>query len=664
MVFSADDRGQAIVVGAVLIFGILVISLALYQSQIVPAENRQIEFDHHQTVQQRMVDLRTALLTSAVSGEGRPAAIPLGTRYPTRVFSVNPPPPAAELRTDDLGTITLSNVVATDDDVADYLNGSDVTVSTAALTYDPDYSELQRPTSFVYESSLLYSSLPGTEGATFVEGFTGQEIIDGSTINLVALQGNLSESGSQSVSVEPTVLSGGFTAVQVTNASGGPVNLTLPTQVPVDTWRELVDSPRVQSLTSVRDGDAVRFVLEPGTYTLKMAKLGVGTGATDPGPHYVVPVGSNRSSVGEETSRELTFEVRDRYNNPVANAEVNLTGNESLTGTLRGPNGNVLTASDTVRTDEDGRVNVVYEAPEVNGSGLTERIAANISGDPKTDPDPEYASIAVSVINSDGSGTGTSGGGGGTINPKSGDLIVYQGVSDHNDSTVTVILENLDTDDFRFIDQVKFSFFSADEQGQAAADLPDEMTIEGENVRLQRNGEFETVSMSFEPGQRRSVNMTFYKDDSEYTKITPGDFFVLSVIYGNGSSTNFFISPSSSTTGPDTGGGGGGSGTTFNSTTVTDNTNTSSSSSTDIDYNLSYQVNGTDFRNVEVVVQNEDGDVQETFNSTAQVDSFRYQESRSGQGVQNQQYTFVFRIYDNNGNVVHTVNKTDSPDGN
>lgn len=659
MALPGDNRAQSIQVGAVLLFGILVISLAIYQSQIVPAENKEVEFDHHQTVQQRMVDLRNALLTSAITGASRPAAIPLGTTYPTRMFAVNPPPPGGELETSHLGSITLSNAVALNPHTADYLNGSDQSFETEALVFTPDYSEILRPTSFIYESSLLYSFLPQDQG-TFVEAFTGQEVIEGSTIRLTALRGNLSETGTDSVSVEPEVLSGGFTAVQITNASGGPVVLTLPTRLPAEEWADLVSSPRVLDVSAARNGTAVRFELAPGTYTLKMAKIGVGDGATDPEPRYVLPVGTNQTSVGEGTTSTITFEVRDRYNNPVTNALVNVTGNASLPGTLRGPEGEVVTEDEPLQTDAEGQLTLTYEAPDVQGSGLGFSIYGNISGEPKTERDPAYASVSVSVVNTDRSGTGNgSGGGAGGVNPSSGNLVVYEGVEDFNDTTVEIILNNLDTDLPRMIADIRFSFFSSDGQGAAATDVPDSLRIEGEDATFLRNGDYKSVNMLFAPGERRTVNITFYKNDVLWTDLSGGDYFVLSVIYGNGSTSNFFISPSSSPTGGSgAGGGGSGGAVTFNDTTVTDNT-TGKGNPKDVNYTMDYEVDGTDYKNVTVEVIDGGDTTVATFNSTAQSDTFQYSETRNANG----NWEFVFRIYDEFGNLLDSQTITDKPNG-
>ncbi|MFB6112161.1 MAG: hypothetical protein ABEJ35_06460 [Halobacteriaceae archaeon] len=528
--------------GAVLLFGILIISLAIYQAQVVPNQNREIEAKHHATVKDSMVTVRNALLASAATGDGRPTAVPLGTAYPSRVFAINPPPPSGRLGTAALGPITVENAQATNGEIADYLNGSALNVSTAALIYRPDYNELQSPPAIIYENSLVYTALP--QSGRFVEALTDQNLIQGSTISIVALQGNFSESGVRSVTVDPTVLSGKYTPVQVTNATGGPVILTLPTRIPVERWRALIESPRVLSIQSARGGGAGRIELAPGTYTLRMALIGVGTGATDPEPAYVFPVGSNASTIGEGTTTTITFEVRDTLNNPIANASVRLPANASVPGTLRTADGTVVTAGTVLQTDENGRVTLVYKAPEIDGGARNVTIGANLTDSPKLPGDPEYAAVTVTVQNSDRSGL-DGGGNGNAINPSTG--IVYEGAVTYNDSRITIELRNADPNNTRSIAEARFAFFAADSQGGASATVPDTLQFGDGGPFLTRNGEFEFVGLSFAPSETKTLNISFIRNNNKWEKLGSGDYFVISVIYGDGSTANYFISAAGAT---------------------------------------------------------------------------------------------------------------------
>lgn len=57
-----DERAQAIGIGAVLVFAIVIILVAIYQAVIIPTQNRKFEFHHNERVQGDMVDLRNGLL--------------------------------------------------------------------------------------------------------------------------------------------------------------------------------------------------------------------------------------------------------------------------------------------------------------------------------------------------------------------------------------------------------------------------------------------------------------------------------------------------------------------------------------------------------------------------------------------------------------------------
>jgi len=53
-----DERGQAIQIGAVILFSFVVIGFSLYQATVVPDQNSEVEFNHNQNVQQDMLSYR------------------------------------------------------------------------------------------------------------------------------------------------------------------------------------------------------------------------------------------------------------------------------------------------------------------------------------------------------------------------------------------------------------------------------------------------------------------------------------------------------------------------------------------------------------------------------------------------------------------------------
>ncbi|MFB6103465.1 MAG: hypothetical protein ABEJ57_00070, partial [Halobacteriaceae archaeon] len=140
-----DERGQSIQVGAVLLFGFLVVFLAIYQAQVVPAQNAGIEADHSDRVRTQLMELRNAILRGAATGEGYPVTVTLGTDYPSRIAAVNPPPAVGKLETTANQTVTLANATAVDAETRDYLDGGKLNFTTKGFVYTPDYSEYSAP---------------------------------------------------------------------------------------------------------------------------------------------------------------------------------------------------------------------------------------------------------------------------------------------------------------------------------------------------------------------------------------------------------------------------------------------------------------------------------------------------------------------------------------
>jgi len=118
MELLGDDRAQAVQVGAVLLFGILVILFAVWQTFVIPDQNEQVEFSHNQEVQSEMVELRGDIVSTADATTPTSASVELGTQFPARLLFINPSPAAGSLQTERVGEgeIRIENAVATQED--------------------------------------------------------------------------------------------------------------------------------------------------------------------------------------------------------------------------------------------------------------------------------------------------------------------------------------------------------------------------------------------------------------------------------------------------------------------------------------------------------------------------------------------------------------------
>jgi hypothetical protein len=399
MRFRDDRRAAALQVGAILLLGFLVIGLALYQSTVVPSQNEAVEFDHNQQVQESLQQVRNGILQTAAAERTSPTTVPLGTRYPTRIVAVNPPPSSGRLATDSGGVVTLVDATAVNDETADFWNGTNRSYATQRLTYDADYSVYQAAPRTVYDDTVLYNDFGSRRRAA-----TDQRLLEGNLIYVVALDGSLSRSGTRATSVSPTPISASDRTVAV---NGSDIAIEVTTDLSEDEWERLLQD-QYESNGGRIDGNASGVTVSGGTlrvdlvsnrtYRLRMAKVGVGTGVTDTVEQYLTVV-DGADSVTAGGTRRIVLEVRDGYNNPVSGVpvEVDVSG----TGAGIRPGQGV--------SDGSGKVVFEYDAPDsISGSSRTDEL--NFTFDTPADrPDfsgeePESVRINVTVVSLSGGG--------------------------------------------------------------------------------------------------------------------------------------------------------------------------------------------------------------------------------------------------------------------
>jgi hypothetical protein len=387
MRFWGDDRAVTVQIGAVILLGFLVVSLSLYQATVVPNENRQIEFQHNQRVQADMLEVRNAILGTAATGSAAPATVELGTQYPTRTVAVNPSPPSGTLSTSSLGNISVKNATADDattdagdyNETADFWNGERRNYTTKALEYRPSYANYDGAPTTVYENGVVYNRFRSGNNTR-----SGQPVVAGTRISLVALSGNLSRGGTSSLVVDPRAVSVSTRTISVTNNSTGEnVSVVVPSELNADEWRDLLnetgdfdgtaDSTNGAYVYEVQNhSTGVELYFEPdATYQLKLSKVGVGSGVGDTEPAYLTSVEDLTGDPFVDRNYSFVVESRDKYNNPIG------TGVEAAAEPGRGdvPDGVVL---------ETGRYQYRYFAPGSTG-GDTVRVTYRTGS-----PDPVY----------------------------------------------------------------------------------------------------------------------------------------------------------------------------------------------------------------------------------------------------------------------------------
>ncbi|MFC7071739.1 Ig-like domain-containing protein [Halovenus rubra] len=375
MRFLRDDRSQAIQIGAVLIFGILIVFLALYQGFVVPNQNEEIEFDHNQQLQSEMTDMRSTVISMPGQTTTQSVSLKLGVRYPSRALFVNPGPASGSLRTvettNEAVNLTIENATV-NGEVGDFWNGTARSYNTGAIEYRPNYNLFATAPQTIYEHSVLYNDF----GEETTLPITGQALVSDDRITLVTLNGSLSESriGDAAIDFEP--VSTNTRTVEIFNESH-PVTVSVPTLMNESQWEDVfteeladgnVTAVNTTALPSVDEFSLLEITLEPGTYSLQIAKIGVGTGIEATRTAYLTDTAGNDTTIQKGQTQTLKLEVRDAYNNPVSGVTVNGSAEKG-----------VFTSSDaatvTADTDENGQLTVEYEGINPGNNDINFTIA-------------------------------------------------------------------------------------------------------------------------------------------------------------------------------------------------------------------------------------------------------------------------------------------------
>ena len=460
----ADERGVSEVIGAVLLFGILISLLVLVQVNAVPAQNQQVEFEHSQRVQQDMLSFDDAVVDAAMLNVPGSTQVELGARYPTRFFLLNPSPGTGTVESFAAGEVRIEGAKAPRFD--NYWNGSAKTFDTRTIRYRPGYNEYQNAPVTVYEHGSLVNTFE--TGAT-IAADTGT-FVQGRTITLVTVDGQFSKAAATATAVDTVPLSAPAQSVAITNSDPTGITITLPTTLPESHWDDAFADQMTAAGGSVEavtvlpgpadsSYDSLRVRLEPGTYQAKVARVGI-RGSFDRtrlGAHYLAPVGANRTeSVFQSETVVLRAQVRDRFNNPVA-GDVTYT---AALGSFVLDDGTEVDEV-TVSADADGAVAVRF-TPDDSVTG-TVVVDAQIGPD-ATGPNRERVRFRVPVLDEDvlgGADDSTS-----SINPVDPGTVQFESVS-RDGSNVSVVFRNTGTET-RTVEQLRLPFYVAGPNGKVA----------------------------------------------------------------------------------------------------------------------------------------------------------------------------------------------------
>lgn len=392
--FRRDERGVSAVLGAILMFGLLMAMLVSIQATAVPVWNQGIEYQHDVRIEEELADFQDDILRTARDGGDRSDAIELGVTYPTRPFLISPTDPTGTLATTPEGTVTVAGAVA-EGEAGDYWDGSPVTYTTRSITYQANYNEYRNAPRYVIENTAYFEQYPDRDLPV-----SESSLVDDQRINLVLINGSVSRTG-----VRPAVISTREVSAPVdttlVRADGEPIRVAIPTLADRTYWETALGDERIENgghvtALTFQEGEPYNRVtvqLEAGpTYRLRTAAVGVGDAREREVPHYLTE-GRGDATLGVNEPEEIEFVVRDRYTNPVSGVDVEAV-------VVDGPG--ELVAVDDV-SDTDGTVTYRY----VSGAAGEATVRATFGPSPGT---LETAERTISVYGTGGGGAGGTGG--------------------------------------------------------------------------------------------------------------------------------------------------------------------------------------------------------------------------------------------------------------
>ncbi len=533
-----DDRGVSEVVGAILVFALLLLVLVLAQVALVPVLNQQVEAEHSQRVGDDVAQLEGAITRVGASGVGESADVEVGVDYPDRPLLLNPPPAVGTLQTTDGYGVALRNVtVATNDETADWWNGADRTYDAVSLRHQTQYNEYRDAGDLYLENGVRYRVFE--DGTIVVLGDSG--LVDGRQIEIVTLTGDLTTVDRGVVSLPLSAVSGPPQTVGVTEtaASGEPVTIVLRTRLSAATWADLLsdeigdpaDGNYVREVRQV--GDDVAVVMHEGvTYDLRLSTVGVGTDATGGEPAYLTDDG--RTVRVPTAGGDLSVLVRDANNNPVSGVEVTFA---TTTGTV---------GATTATSDADGRAVTTLSGAE-GAASVTATIDTDGGVDRDGDGDPVDAWETVSVDARIGDVDGGDDDGK-DINPNEDGVLVLAGATTDRcnpsgDCRVSVLFENAVGSDVT-IDAVRVNVYAPNAPGASGEDFPDEarlldgdtlvgptVAVGGPDVSLAGvDADVVTVPAGADAAAPFAVEVRFFEDGDPFT-VPGGDVVYVTVSY-------------------------------------------------------------------------------------------------------------------------------------
>lgn len=362
MVTRTDgERGQAVVVSVVVLFGFLIALVGLYQLQVVPISTLHHEYDHEQAVHADLASLNTQIVRAGTDGQPAASTVAVGQDYPPSLLFRTPAALSGRLSARSAGSVSVSNVRVTDGAHRSPASGRYGPYETETLSYTPQYVQYADAPETVLSNGQVVDQY--ASGKTV--RVSGTPFVSGTQVTLVTLTGSPGKATGLSQTVSAVPASAATESISVTNTTGGPVTVRVPTVRSQSSWDAALAEQKKNGhvVSDTVENGVLTVTLERGvTYDLRLARVDLGGSgnASEPGQSVAVVSGGARSVPPSGTQR-VVVEVHDRFGNPVSGEHVQANTPDGFAGTVR--SGDAISGSRTVAvTDEHGQASFVVKA--------------------------------------------------------------------------------------------------------------------------------------------------------------------------------------------------------------------------------------------------------------------------------------------------------------
>lgn len=250
-----EDRGLTPVVGVFLLLAIGVVLLGMYFTIILPNLTEIAEYNSYNSIDTDMAELNDKTKSVQADGISRSHIIDLQTEYPPGQLVGN--------RTQKL-TLTEADTVVN--------VGTDTTYSynSGIITYKPNFNQY-RPSELFIERGIKV-----TDSDTQTLSFESQSVVDGSTITITEITGDIDRGSATNIEVSLSQEEA-FSSYTVSND----IELELYTHISEEKWNDLLEDELDENGGNISSIDyqensnlnKIEIELQSDTYTIQTGEV-------------------------------------------------------------------------------------------------------------------------------------------------------------------------------------------------------------------------------------------------------------------------------------------------------------------------------------------------------------------------------------------------------